>query len=135
MKKKTAREASVDKELLAKGKRAVEDFESETAFSMKPKKRKTKLISIRIPVDMMSRLRAVAAERRDVGYQQVIKDYIAKGLADDEREREYWRHQLQEVRLTATGGSAEPAWEQEPKLSLIPGGAAAVKKAKDSWEE
>jgi len=43
-----------------------------------------KLISIRIPENMIEELRKVASSKGDFGYQQLIKTYIAKGLVRDE---------------------------------------------------
>ncbi len=39
-----------------------------------------KLISIRIPENVIEKLRRVAGQKGDAGYQQLIKSYIAKGL-------------------------------------------------------
>ncbi len=43
-----------------------------------------KLISIRIPENMIDSLRKVAGEKGDLGYQQLIKSYISKGLGSEE---------------------------------------------------
>ncbi len=43
-----------------------------------------KLISIRIPENMIESLRKVANEKGDLGYQQLIKSYISKGLGTEE---------------------------------------------------
>ena len=42
----------------------------------------SKLISIRLPMPMISNLRS-AAEVRNIGYQQLIKQYISDGLHKD----------------------------------------------------
>lgn len=41
----------------------------------------SKLISIRIPKQVIEDLRQVADEKKGMGYQQLIKDYISKGLS------------------------------------------------------
>ncbi len=47
-----------------------------------------KLISIRIPENMIEDLRKVASSKGDLGYQQLIKTYIAKGLVREESSKE-----------------------------------------------
>ena len=43
----------------------------------------TKLVSIRIPEDMLLSLRTLAPMRGDIGYQQLMKTYIADGIYRD----------------------------------------------------
>lgn len=43
----------------------------------------SKLISIRIPANMIEKLRGVAGKKGDMGYQKLIKSYISQGLTDE----------------------------------------------------
>ena len=69
-----------DAELEAKGKDAIRDFDDSQALFVPAKKRVSKLISIRLPMGMIKELRDVASKKGDIGYQQLIKIFIADGL-------------------------------------------------------
>lgn len=43
----------------------------------------SKLISIRIPANMIEKLRGVAGQKGDMGYQKLIKSYISQGLTGE----------------------------------------------------
>ncbi|MBI4397700.1 MAG: hypothetical protein HY586_01070 [Candidatus Omnitrophica bacterium] len=57
-----------------------EDYDWKQAAYVTPKKMEHRLISIRLPVTMINQLRYVALAKGDIGYQQVIKTFIADGL-------------------------------------------------------
>lgn len=82
--RRTPLEKSVDRELIDKGKEALKEFDEAEAIHVPAKRRDSKLISIRLPMDMLKQLRDVAQKRGDIGYQQLIKSYLADGL---EREK------------------------------------------------
>jgi|GEM_PF-87313 len=48
-----------------------------------PKETGSKLISIRIPKNVIDKLRTVAGQKGDLGYQQLIKNYINSGLVEE----------------------------------------------------
>ena len=83
MKEKHSKGDSIDKEILSKGKEVIKDFDDTQEVYIEPKGQRSKLISIRLPLAMISNLRVIAAARGDVGYQQIIKTYIAEGLDRD----------------------------------------------------
>jgi predicted DNA binding CopG/RHH family protein len=74
----------VDAEILAKGKAAVEDFDASQELVVQPKKSENKLISIRLPMETIVRLRAIAG-KRGMGYQQLIKQYLADALTREQQ--------------------------------------------------
>ena len=80
MKKKATRNYTVDEELIKKGKGVMQDFSHSDEIYVVPKRLDNKLISIRLPIVMIQDLRNVAIAKGDVGYQQIIKTYIAEGL-------------------------------------------------------
>lgn len=82
--RRTPLEKAVDRELVEKGKEALKEFDEAEAVHVSAKRRDSKLISIRLPMDMLKQLREVAQKRGDIGYQQLIKSYLADGL---EREK------------------------------------------------
>lgn len=67
-------EAMTKEELLA-------EFDQSQALHVPAKKSENILISIRLPKTMIKGLRDIAVERGDIGYQQLIKIFIADGLA------------------------------------------------------
>jgi predicted DNA binding CopG/RHH family protein len=81
--RRTSLEKAVDRELIDKGKQALKEFDKSQAIHIPAKRRDSKLISIRLPVDMLQQLRDMAQQRGDIGYQQLIKSYLADGLARD----------------------------------------------------
>lgn len=80
MKEKRSHTDSINREILSKGKDVIKDFDDSQEICVEPKQLKSKLISIRLPMIMISNLRIIARERGDIGYQQIIKTYIAEGL-------------------------------------------------------
>ncbi len=46
------------------------------------RKRPSKMVSLRIPLDTLAQLKAVA-EAKDLGYQSLLKLYIGEGLRED----------------------------------------------------
>ena len=88
-KKKHLHTDSVNREILSKGKGAIKDFDDSQEIYVQPKQLKSKLISIRLPTIMISNLRVIARERGDIGYQQIIKTYIAEGLLRDNQTIKY----------------------------------------------
>ena len=82
-KEKHSHTDSVTREILNKGKDVIKDFDDSQEIYVEPKQLKSKLISIRLPMVMISNLRIIARERGDIGYQQIIKTYIAEGLLRD----------------------------------------------------
>ena len=91
IRKRTLLEREVDRELISKGKDALKDFDESQAFYVPGKKRESKLISIRLPMDMIHKLREIANRRGDVGYQSLIKIYLADSLKrEDEIKKHGW---------------------------------------------
>lgn len=82
-------EHEVDVEILSKGKAAVEDFDASQELVVQPKKPENKLISIRLPMDTIVRLRAIAG-KRGMGYQQLIKQYLAEALTREQHRTWVW---------------------------------------------
>jgi len=74
-------EQEVDRELREKGLEAHADFDQSRSIRVPARKRESKLISIRIPVEMMKELREVAERKGLPGYQRMIKSYIEQALA------------------------------------------------------
>lgn len=64
----------------------------------------SKLISIRMPAKMIKQLRGVAGQKGDMGYQQLIKSYIAQGLTDEPASGK-----SSAVKGSAAGGTASKA--------------------------
>jgi predicted DNA binding CopG/RHH family protein len=126
-KSKAVKVGDTDGELVAKGKAALDDFEEKPSFRVTPKKRASKLISIRIPVELMSRLRFVALSSGDIGYQRLIKRYIAEGLKRDEGLRSELRVEFVSSgsgHSVTTGSRAEEIRsEHGGVLSVVRGGA------------
>lgn len=85
----------VNREILDKGKDAIKDFDDSQEIYVEPKQLKSKLISIRLPKIMIDNLRIIAKQRGDIGYQQIIKTYIAEGLFRDNQEIQYNAQQFQ----------------------------------------
>ena len=83
MKEKNLNNNPIDNEILRKGKNIIKDFDDSNEVYVEPKQATHKLISIRLPVTMIKDLRVIAQKRGDIGYQQIIKTYIAEGLFRD----------------------------------------------------
>lgn len=79
----------VDVEILTKGKAVAEDFDAAQELYVQPKKQESRPISIRLPMDIIVRLRRVA-ERRNMGYQQLIKLFLAEALLRQQQHIEVW---------------------------------------------
>jgi len=75
---------AIDQEMLNKGKDIIKDFDFSQSIKVKPKKVENKLISIRLPMGMIKSLRYIAKLKGDIGYQQIIKTYIAEGLLQEQ---------------------------------------------------
>ena len=81
--KKNARtklQQTVDQEILSKGKDIVNDFDEAEALYVPAKKRANKLISIRLPMDMIKNLHQIAERKQVIGYQQLIKNYLSEAI-------------------------------------------------------
>lgn len=78
-------EKTVDDEILRKGKNVIKDFDDSAKIFIPAKKRESKLISLRLPMTMIKELRQVAIQKGDIGYQQVLKSYIADGLSREKQ--------------------------------------------------
>ena len=76
----------IDKEIISKGKDAVKDFDRTEALTL-PAKTGNRLISIRVPIQLLKRLRRMAGTMGDIGYQTLIKIYVADGLRRDEQNK------------------------------------------------
>ena len=83
--KKDLHRNPIDNEMLSKGKEIAKDFDDSKEVYVESKQMTHKLISIRLPLTMIKDLRVIAEKRGDIGYQQVIKTYIAEGLLRDTR--------------------------------------------------
>ncbi len=83
MKEKNLNNNPIDNEILNKGKNVIKDFDDSNEVYVEPKQMTHKLISIRLPVTMIKDLRVIAQKRGDIGYQQIMKTYIAEGLFRD----------------------------------------------------
>lgn len=81
---KRSNKKEVDDEMIAKGEAVVGDFSEAESLYVPAKKRQNKLISIRLPMTMLKDLQKVAETKGDIGYQQIIKTYIADGLMRNE---------------------------------------------------
>ena len=96
-KKRTSIEEEVDREIIAKGKNVIHDFDESQALHSPAKKRENRLISIRLPMAMIDQLREAAIKRGDIGYQQMIKIFIADGLLRSQFESEIPTEILEKV--------------------------------------
>jgi len=81
IKKKSVHKKDVDEEIIRKGRAVIKDFDNSQEIYVFPKKVENKLISIRLPLAMIKSLRNIAIIKGDIGYQQIIKSYIADGLS------------------------------------------------------
>lgn len=78
-KKERNREVDAEFESMTKEEGAAA-FASSEALYVPAKKRNNKLIAIRLPISMINQLRDIAIKKGDIGYQQLIKIYIAEGI-------------------------------------------------------
>lgn len=114
-KKRTSQDNAVDRELIAKGQDALRDFDESQALRVPAKKRESKLISIRLPMDLLKRLRESAFRKGDIGYQQLIKTYLAESVEREEM-IDRWAQQMKTVEAMALpifiwhSGEGAPNW-------------------------
>ena len=78
---KHVKKSDVLQEVLSKGREISRDFDESGELAIAPIQ--NKLISIRLPVSMLRQLRAIAVAKGDIGYQQIIKAYVAEGIRGD----------------------------------------------------
>lgn len=122
-KNKGPRIDTVTQEILNKGKDIVKDFDDSEGVYVEPKPLESKLISIRLPMVMISNLRIVARLRGDIGYQQIIKTYIAEGL---ERDNQRIQHNMPlqvsfgEADLSASSSCEAPPSDILSGVDLVP---------------
>ena len=83
--KRSKSQRETDEEIFERGKNIEKDFDESQKISLSFSKADTKLISIRLPKWQISQLREVAQRKGDIGYQQMIKIYIAEGLLREGR--------------------------------------------------
>ena len=114
-------EKEVDEELIKKGKAAINDFDESQVIHVRSQKSESKMISIRLPQTMIEMLRSIAIKKGDIGYQQLIKTYIAEGLLLDRHEVAKLQEEPKTfVQMSNPTGSS--ALEQEfPVAALISG--------------
>lgn len=112
VKRKSSRRDSVEEEILSKGKESIKDFDDSQEVYVEPDRLESKLISIRLPTAMIKNLRVIAREKGDIGYQQIIKSYIAEGLQRDARGILSNKQQLQPS-CQVNNPSASSALDQE----------------------
>lgn len=74
-------EKNINNELILKGRDAYNDFDNREEVAVPPPQ--NKLISIRMPISMLRQLRTIAVAKGDIGYQHLIKTYIATGISAD----------------------------------------------------
>ena len=89
IKKRTDLEQQVDEEILKKGKAVSEDFNEAEALHVPSRKRLTKLISIRLPMDMIYQLRNMAIHKGNMGYQQLIRLILSEALLKEEVQKDF----------------------------------------------
>ena len=83
--KRSKIEKEVDTELEAKTKEELlAEFDHSQALHVPAKKRESKLISIRLPMILLKQLRDIAIKKGDIGYQQLIRTYLAEGVEREE---------------------------------------------------
>jgi len=113
-KKTKSEDAPIDEELIAKGRDAIKDFDESQEIQVSPKKKESKLISIRIPLSMMKKLKALALSKGGKGYQQIIKEFIREGLVkEDKIEARLEKENSVVEELQSTGSSVYVDYWQE----------------------
>jgi len=112
---RTALEREVDQELISKGKDALKDFDESQALHVPGRKRESKLISIRLPMDMIRRLRAVAMQKGNLGYQQLIRLFLSEALLKEGLRREL-DDLTSEVLMRASVSSASSCLQPAPAI-------------------
>lgn len=84
--KRTPLELEVDQELIAKGKKALKNFDESQEIYVPAQRGDTKPVSIRFPNEMIRQLREIAQRRGNMGYQQLVKIYVAEGISKTRRQ-------------------------------------------------
>lgn len=80
--KRTSLAQEVDRELIARGRGVIQEFDTSAGVSVSARSRESRLISIRLPVWMIEKLQQVAEVKGNVGYQQLIKIFLANALSE-----------------------------------------------------
>ena len=96
----------------------INDFDKSREIFIPAKKRENKLISIRLPMQMIKKLREVAIVKGDIGYQSLIKTYISEGLSNDEATT---KDLIFHVYLSSVNSSS--MWQEFPKKDIFFTGA------------
>lgn len=118
MKHKAKTQKVVDEEILKKGRDVVNDFDSSAEIQVIPEKQETKLISIRLPVGMISDLREIALWKGGIGYQHVIKAYISEGLFHDRQLQQQTSIMMMSYNAANLSASLSmKSWASEVKMS------------------
>ena len=112
--RRTPLEKAVDRELVDKGKEALKEFDEAEAIRVPAKRRDSKPISIRLPMDMLKQLRDVAQKRGDIGYQQLIKTYLAESL-----EREQGRVNVEAFELLLKSYLEQMQMKSQPERVYV----------------
>ena len=122
IRKRTPLEREVDRELISKGKDALKDFDESQALHVPGRKRESKLISIRLPMDMIRQLRDIAMRKGSIGYQQLIRLFLSEALSKVGTEFQAYAEQLpqqvfvvRDISLASSSLGAElapPAYEE-----------------------
>ncbi len=123
IRKRTPLEREVDQELISKGKDVVKDFDESQALHVPAKQWDTKLISIRLPKWMILRLRELALQKGDMGYQRLIKFYLADVLSRPtqwEEMRPLERQGISEEGISSTSSSLNVELEALGKEFKVP---------------
>jgi len=118
-KKKTSYEENVNEDIIKKGKNVVKDFDDSQEIYVPVKRPVNKLISIRLPMKMIEDLRKAAVAKGDIGYQQIIKTYIADGLLRDGQQigkQSFPRRPLYVVDNSGTSSNVSIIFPQKPKV-------------------
>ncbi len=129
MRKRSEIEKSVDKELIEKGSDVISEFDASASYSVSPRKKSSRLISIRLPMEMIETLRKVATQKGDIGYQRMIKRYVYEGLLRETRlqEKKPFQGEYFIVTYDHPIGSNEPILlEQEADIEVHNGIAYKV---------
>ena len=107
----------VDDEIIKKGKAVVNDFDDSSEFYVQAKRPESKLISIRLPIDMIRALRQIATLKGDIGYQQMIKTYIAEGILEDSQKIQASVHRpFLVLEGSGTSSNMEIFFTEPPKI-------------------
>ncbi|MBI3615431.1 MAG: hypothetical protein HY211_02825 [Candidatus Omnitrophica bacterium] len=122
IRKRTPFEREVDRELISKGRDALKDFDENQALYVPGKKRESKPISIRLPMDMIRQLRAVAMQKGNIGYQQLIRMLLDEALMEAFRSDALRRQERQGVleEVSSTSSSLEVELEALGREFKVP---------------